>query len=154
MFATILAFAMAPVPKPAFEVMVTIDAKKKIHDEKYATVEIKNNTMEDLEMRTNLPFGALVFLDTEIRNDKDKRVSLERYWAMISSPYSPDTRLSAGTIPAGGSLAVPVRLFLSVDEKERTPGLYTGRVRFIYGKINAVSASVPFEVAAKTLKTK
>jgi hypothetical protein len=154
MLAMILALtvAPAPAPKPAFEVTLKIDARKNVHDEKFATVEIKNNTEKDLDMRTNLPFGPLVFLDTEILDANKKRISAERYWAMISSPYSPDDTRSAGVIPAGKSLAVPVRLFLSVDEKNRAAGKYTCRVRFRYDKINEVSGWVPVEVTEETLK--
>jgi hypothetical protein len=151
----LLCSTAAPVPaaKPPFEITLKVEPKKSPLDDGFASVEIRNHTETDLELRSTLPSGALVFLDTEVRDANDKRVSPEFYRASISSPFSPNP-MPVGTIKAGKSLLTDVSLFQGIDEKKLVPGKYKCRVRFAYAadKIDVVSGSVTVDITAGHLK--
>jgi hypothetical protein len=142
-----------PVTKPPYEVALKLESKKGPLDNGFATVEVHNHTSKDLELRSGLSNDLLIFLDTEVRDANDKRVSEEFYRAIISSPFSFQPKL-VGTIKAGQSLLLDVPLFQGIDEKKLLPGTYKCRVRFRYDpeKVNAASAWRTVTLTAEHLK--
>lgn len=152
--AGLMCAAVAPVPaaKPPFEVVLKVEPKKSPLDNGYFSVEIRNHTGTDLELKSALPGGPFVFLDTEVQDAAGKRVSEEFYSASIASPYS--EAMPAGTIKAGKSLLLDVRMFQGIDEAKLAPGKYKCRVRFKYlpEKVNAVSEWVTVDVTAGHIK--
>lgn len=149
--AGLLCSSAAPVPaaRPPFEVVLKLEPTKSPLDDGFAAVEIRNHTGTDLEMWSQLPFGSLVFLDTEVRDAADKRISEEFYRAMIASPFA--AARPVGTIKAGKSMLLDVRLFQGLDKK-LAPGKYRCRVRFRYDKVNAASDWVTVDLTADHVK--
>lgn len=141
-------------PKRPFEIELNLDPKKSPLDDTFATVVIRNNTENFLDLRSTLPFGPLVFLDTAVRDRNEKRVSKEFHWMSVASPFS-DAR-SVGEIPAGKSLSMPVPIFKTVEQKDLVPGKYTLRARFRYYKdkhdIDIISEWLTVDVTEEHLK--
>jgi hypothetical protein len=155
--AGVMCSAAAPVPvtKPPYEVVLKFDLKKSPLGDGFATVEVHNRTSKDLELRTGLSRDLLIFLDTEVRDANDKRISEEFHTKKLCSPLFLFQSIPVGTIEAGQSLLLDdVPLFQGIDEMKLVPGTYKCRVRFAYDpeKVNAVSGWQAITLTAEHLK--
>jgi hypothetical protein len=128
---------LAPVPKdakPPVSCAVALDPKLGPLDMKACTVTLTNNTNEAIGLYSTLPGGLLVFLDVEIQGPDGKRISPERYDAMIASPFAPPPRLVCSLEP---NKPVKLELWLSryVEKPEELKsGKYRVRVKFSHAE--------------------
>ena len=115
-------------------------------------VAIRNTGGAELQVWTDRPSGIATFLDAEIRNEKEERISPYYAW---NSPADADAVVRlAKNIPAGNQSASMYNLFQSVEEKSLLPGKYKLRVRFRYRDHDVVSNWVSVEVTELHIRTK
>ncbi len=115
-------------------------------------IAIRNSGSADLQVWTDRPFGIANFLDAEIRNEKNERISRLYQWY---SPADAGTVVRlAETIPTGKSYESHFPIFNSVDDKNLLPGKYKVRVRFKYRDHDVVSNWVSVEVTELHIRTK
>ena len=115
-------------------------------------VAIRNTGGADLQVWTDRPSGIATFLDAEIRNEKDERIS--PYYAWNSPAEAGAVVRLAKTIPPGNPYVSMNCLFQSVDEKNLLPGKFKLRVRFKYRDHDVVSNWVSVEVTELQIRTK
>lgn len=115
-------------------------------------ITIRNTGGADLQVWTDRLYGLATFVDTEIRNDKDVRISRPYRW---NSPANRDAALKlVETIPPGKSYSTTLPAFSSVNDKDLIPGKYRVRVRFKYQDHDVVSDWVTVEVSEFQIRTK
>ena len=140
---------LAPVPKdakPPVSCAVALDPKLGPLDMKAWTVTLTNNTNEEIVLASTLPGGLLVFLDVEIQGPDGKRISPERYDAMIASPYAPPPR-HVGTLEANKPVKLELWLARYVEKPEELKrGKYRVRVKFTYSERTATSEWAAWEI--------
>ena len=115
-------------------------------------VSIRNVGGADLQVWTDRLHGVATFVDAEIRNEKDERISRLYRW---SSPANLGAVVRlAETIPKGKTCVSTYTAFQSVDDARLVPGKYKVRVRFSYLDHDAASDWVSVEVTPLHIRTK
>jgi hypothetical protein len=148
-FSVMAAPNLSPVPKdakPPVSCAVALDPKLGPLDMKACTVTLTNNTNEAIGLYSTLPGGLLVFLDVEIQGPDGKRISPERYDAMIASPYAPPPRL-VGSLEPNKPVKLELWLARYVEKPEALkPGKYRVRVKFSYSERSTTSEWAAWEI--------
>jgi hypothetical protein len=151
LFGLCLVSAAAPVPKdakPPVSCVVSLDPKLDPLDKGALTATMTNNTPDPIEFYSQLPAGMLGFIDVEIQGPDNKRISQERYDAMISSPYA--TAQLVGKLEPNKQLKLELWMARYVGKPEELkPGKYRVRVKLVYGERMTTSEWLAWEVKAK-----
>ena len=116
----------------------------------FAEIELNNNTPHRIEIETNLASGLLTFVDVEVTDKDNRRVSKPFHSAMIASPR--DRSSVVATLKPGERLRHKIGLFSSIDQADLKPGQYKVRVRFKYDKYDMKSEYVNVILTEKHLR--
>jgi hypothetical protein len=137
--------AAAPVPThlmPQPEVQLRYTPGKPLADS--FTITLRNAGPADLQIWSDRLGGLATFLDAEILNEKNERVSRHSAWDFVAQTRTNPELVQ--TIPPRQSVSLKLDVFQSLLTTLE-PGKYRVRIRFRYHGFNAASDWVTVHVS-------